>query len=81
MKRLGVVGIILKNRKLNAPKVNKILTEYGDLIIGRIGLPIEKKGSVSVITVIIDATIDELGTLTGKLGKVKGVTICSALNK
>ena len=42
-KRLGFVGIIVHNRKKTAPLVNKILTEFGDLIIGRMGIPHVKK--------------------------------------
>jgi len=39
MKRLGVVGIVVENRVENAPKVNSVLTEFGDIILGRLGLP------------------------------------------
>jgi putative iron-only hydrogenase system regulator len=79
-KRLGFVGIILKDRKLNAPKVNQILSEYGNMIVARMGLPYEKK-NCSVITLIVDTSTDELGTLTGKLGLLKGVSVKSALSK
>ena len=79
-KRLGFVGVILKDRKVNAPKVNQILSEYADIVIARMGLPYEKK-NCSVITLIIDATTDQLGTLTGKLGLIKGVSVKSALSK
>ncbi|OQX79758.1 MAG: CopG family transcriptional regulator [Candidatus Omnitrophica bacterium 4484_70.1] len=80
MKRLGFVGIIVENRKENAPKVNSILTEFGDIIIGRLGVPYKEK-NCSVIVIIVDATTDELGALTGKLGEIKGVSVKSALAK
>jgi len=79
-KRLGFVGIIVHNRKKNAPSVNKILTEFGDLIVGRMGIPHVKK-EYSVIVVIVDASTDELGALTGKLGKLEGVSVKSGLSK
>ena len=79
-KRLGFVGIIIHNRKKEAPVVNNTLTEFGELIVGRIGIPHIKK-DLSVIVLIVDATTDELGALTGKLGKIGGVSVKSALSK
>ena len=79
-KRLGFVGVILHNRKKAAPVVNAILTEFGDLVIGRMGIPHVKK-ELSVIVLIVNATTDELGALTGKLGKIAGVSVKSALSK
>ena len=79
-KRLGFVGVIIHNRKKAAPLVNNILTEFGELVIGRMGIPHVKR-ELSVIVLIVNATTDELGALTGKLGKVTGVSVKSALSK
>ncbi len=79
-KRLGFVGVIIEDRKGAAPKVNEILTEFGGLVIGRMGIPHAKR-DMNVIALIVDATTDELGALTGKLGKVPGVSVKSALSK
>lgn len=79
-KRLGFVGIIIHNRKKAAPVVNNILTEFGDLIAGRMGIPHVKK-ELSVIILIVNANTNEVGALTGKLGKVSGVSVKSALSK
>jgi len=79
-KRLGFVGIIINNRKKVAPLVNNVLTEFGDIIIGRIGIPHQKR-DISIITLIVEATTDELGALTGKLGKIPSVSVKSALSK
>lgn len=79
-KRLGFVGIILSDRKKSAEKVNKILSEYGEHIVARMGLPYSRRGC-AVITLIVDATTDEMGTLTGKLGAVAGVAVKSACAK
>lgn len=79
-KRLGFVGIILEDRKKQAEQVNKILSEYGDNVIARVGLPYKEK-NCSVITLTVDITTDDLGTLTGKLGNIKGVSVKSALSK
>jgi len=77
---VGVIAVIVKNRSAIAPEVNKILTEHGAIIIGRMGIPYQERG-LSIITLIVDATTDEIGALTGKLGMLKGVTVKSTLAK
>jgi putative iron-only hydrogenase system regulator len=85
-KRLGFVGIIIEDRKKNAPKVNEILSLYSEIISARMGLPAGKQAhyrekDFSIITLIIEATTDEIGALTGKLGKIQGVSVKSSLSK
>ena len=79
-KRLGFVGIIVHNRKKTAPLVNDILTEFGEIIVGRLGVPQAKK-NIGVIALVVEATTDELGALTGKLGKIAGVSVKCGLCK
>ncbi len=79
-KRVGFVGIIVKDRKKDAAKVNEILTEFGDIVVGRIGLPYRERG-VSVIAVIVDGSTNDIGSMTGKLGMLDDVTVKSALAK
>jgi putative iron-only hydrogenase system regulator len=78
--RLGFVGIIIEDRKRNAPKVNEVLSLYSGIISARMGLPYREK-NFSVITLIIEATTDQLGALTGKLGRIEGVSVKSSLSK
>ena len=78
--RLGFVGLIVENRKENAAAVNAVLSEYGDLILARTGIPCPEK-ECSAITVVVRATTDELGALTGKLGRLPGITVKSMLSK
>jgi len=77
-KRISVIGIIVTNREESAEKVNDILSKYGQYIIGRMGIPYRERG-ISVIALIIDASTDELGALTGRLGSVPGVKVKSAI--
>jgi len=79
-KRIGFVGIIVSDREHAAPAVNHILSEHADLILARVGLPCRVR-RVSVITLVVEATTDELGSLTGKLGLVPDVSVKSALAK
>ncbi len=61
-----------------AERVNEILGEFGELIVGRMGIPYRER-NVSVIALIVDGSTDELGALTGKLGSIPGVKVKSAL--
>ncbi len=79
-RRLGFVGIIIENRRKMAALVNTILSEFGDINVARMGLPYEKR-HCSVIILIVDSTTDELGAFTGKLGKLEGIAVKSALSK
>jgi putative iron-only hydrogenase system regulator len=78
--RVGFVGIIIENRKEAANKVNDIISDFGEAVVARIGLPYKEK-NCSVITLIVDTSTDVLGNLTGKLGSISGVSVKSALSK
>ncbi len=79
-RRLGFVGIIVEDRRKSASLVNGLLSEYGDLIVARVGLPYRER-SCCVITLTVDATSDEVGALTGKIGQLEGVQVKSVLAK
>jgi len=79
-RRLGFVGIIVEDRAAAAAAVNRILSEHGDLILARTGIP-RAHGNTSVITLAIEATTDELGRLTGQLGQVPGIAVKSGLGR
>lgn len=76
--RVAVIGIIVNNREENAAKVNEILSNYGNLIVGRMGIPYKDRG-VSVISIIVDGTNDKIGALTGKLGNIEGIKVKVAM--
>mgnify|MGYP006276144965 CR=1 FL=1 len=73
-RRIAVVGIIIDNREEAADKVNDILSEYGNLVLGRMGLPYEDR-DLNIISLIVDGTNDQLGALAGKLGNLDGVKV------
>ncbi len=78
-KRIGVIGIVVEDVS-HIIEVNDILHKYGNIIIGRMGVPYKEKG-INVISIIVDGTNDEIGALTGKLGKIHGLSVKSALSK
>lgn len=78
-KRIGVVGIVIENLE-SATKVNDILHYHSEIIVGRLGIPYREK-NLSVISLIVDGTSDEISAMTGKLGKIDGVNVKSAVTK
>ena len=77
MERLGFIGIIIEDRQ-SAKAVNEILSAFGDIIRGRIGIPDHETGH-AVIGLIVEGTNDQVGAMTGKLGNLRGVTVKSAM--
>ncbi len=71
-KRLCVLSILVEDRK-EAEKVNGYLSEYGEYVVGRMGIPYRERG-VSVLCVVLDAPSAAVNALTGKIGKLDGVT-------
>ena len=71
-KRLCVLSILVEDRK-EAEKVNGYLSEYGEYAVGRMGIPYRERG-VSVLCVVLDAPSAAVNALTGKIGKLDGVT-------
>ena len=70
--RLALLGIIVENVESVEP-LNRILHEYRQFIIGRMGIPYKKR-DISVISVTLDAPADTISSLSGKIGMLNGVT-------
>lgn len=70
--RIALIGIIVENTE-QTPQLNQLLHEYGDYIIGRMGIPYREK-QVSVISVAMDAPQDVINALSGKIGRIEGIT-------
>ncbi len=77
-RRIGVIGIVVENREEASRKINSVLSEYGELIVGRMGIPYRER-NLSVISLIIDGSTDEIGALSGKLGGIAGVKVKTSL--
>ena len=76
-KRLGVVALLIEGRD-SISRVNQILSAHGDIIQGRLGMPFRDKG-VQVISLIVEGSTDDIGALTGPLGRLSGVQVKSIL--
>ncbi len=79
-KRIGMIGIVIENREKVSDKVNNILGKFGRIIIGRMGIP-SRELQLSIISLIVEGTSDEIGAMTGQLGNLPGVTVKSMLTK
>ena len=77
--RIGVAAIIIDNPD-SVQEVNEALHKFCRLIVGRLGIPYRERG-VAVISVVLDGTTDDISALTGKLGKISGVTVKAAVSK
>ena len=70
--RIAVIGIIIEDREKAEP-VNSLLHQYGEYIIGRMGIPYRER-QVNIISVVLDAPADIISALAGKLGRLPGVS-------
>lgn len=77
--RIAVIAIIVEDRESSAA-MNEVLHQYGEYIIGRMGIPYKQKG-ISLISVAIDAPNEIISALTGKLGNIPRLTAKAAYSK
>ena len=80
MKRIAVIGIVLENPKESQNEFNRIVSEYNEIIKGRMGLPFQDEG-MSVISLVALAEMDQINSLTGQLGKIPEVSVKTAVSK
>jgi putative iron-only hydrogenase system regulator len=78
-KRVAVLSIIVENRE-ESGKINSVLSDFGEYIIGRMGIPYREK-NVSIICVAVDAPSEIINSLTGKIGMISGVTAKTLMSK
>jgi len=77
--RVALIGVIVENHD-SVEKLNQLLHQYADHIIGRMGVPYPKKG-ISIISVAVDAPADVISSLSGKLGMLPGVNTKTIYSK
>ena len=77
-KRTGTVIISVEDREM-APQLNAVISKYADIILCRTGYP--RKDRNSIITLLLEGTTDQIGALTGQLGRLSGIEVKSALLK
>ena len=74
--RVAVMSIIVENSD-TVEKLNSILHEYGEFIIGRMGIPYRKR-NISIISIALDAPQNTIAALSGKVGNLPGISVKTA---
>jgi len=74
--RVAVIGIIVHSGE-SVEKINAILHDYAPYILGRMGIPYREKG-INIISLAVDAPQDVISTLTGKIGRLPGISTKTA---
>ncbi|MBQ8642406.1 MAG: iron-only hydrogenase system regulator [Clostridia bacterium] len=74
--RVAVMSIIVEQRD-TVESLNHILHEYGEYIIGRMGIPYREK-KISIISIALDAPQDTISALSGRIGKLPGISVKTA---
>ncbi|NMC37574.1 MAG: CopG family transcriptional regulator [Bacteroidales bacterium] len=77
-KRAGSAIILIQNRE-DVQQLNEILSKHSQIIIGRLGLP--RSNGQSIISLVLEGTTDQIGSLTGQLGRLRGIQVKSVLLK
>lgn len=72
-KRIGT-ALILVQEKNSIERLNSIISKFGDIILGRQGLPLHHK-NINVISLIFEGSPDEISSFTGQIGRLNGVTV------
>lgn len=77
--RVAIISIIVENDSA-VPNIQESLSQYSEYIIGRMGIPYAKRG-IKIISVAIDAPMDKINALTGKIGRIEGVSAKTVYQK
>ncbi len=77
MDKIGVIGIIITDRKV-VTDVQSLLSEFGDIILGRMGIP-EREHGIHAISIVVEGPNEKISALSGKLGRLNNVVVKSAV--
>ncbi|MBQ1802399.1 TM1266 family iron-only hydrogenase system putative regulator [Lachnobacterium bovis] len=77
--RVALLSIIVEN-SVSVNPLNDLLHEYSEFIIGRMGIPYQKRG-ICIISIALDAPQNTISTLSGKIGKLNGISVKTAFSK
>ncbi|MFO7896782.1 MAG: hypothetical protein R6U84_07615 [Candidatus Cloacimonadales bacterium] len=77
-KRIGTALILIEDKEA-VHQMNAIASNHSEIIIGRQGLP--RSNGQSIISLVLEGTTDEIGSLTGQLGRLTGIQVKSVLLK
>jgi putative iron-only hydrogenase system regulator len=79
MKRIAVIGAILENPEVSQKAFNDTISSFKGIVKGRMGIPVEEE-NLAVISITLQGDLDEINSLTGKLGNLPGATVKTAVS-
>lgn len=79
MRKIAVISAILEDPKECQEAFNKVVSNFRGSIKGRMGIPFDE--GISVISITVTGTLEEINSLTGKLGNISGVVVKTAIAK
>lgn len=80
MKKIAVIGAVLDDPQYSQQYFNEVLAEYANIVRGRMGIPFDSEG-ISVISITVLGTLNEINSLTGKLGNIPHVSVKTSISK
>ncbi|QGU95966.1 iron-only hydrogenase system regulator [Clostridium bovifaecis] len=80
MKKIGVISAILEEPKECQKEFNEIVSSFKGIIKGRMGIPFEEEG-IAVICITVVGELNDINSLTGKLGNIPNVTVKTSISK
>jgi putative iron-only hydrogenase system regulator len=80
LKRIAIIGAVMDNPRECQSQFNDLVAEYKHIVRGRMGIPFHEEG-ISVISITVCGTLDEINGLTGKLGNISSVNVKTAFSK
>lgn len=78
--RIAVIGVIIENPQESQVVFNSVVADFKGIIRGRMGIPFDDE-EISVVSIIVSGTVDEINSLTGKIGNIKGITVKTSISK
>lgn len=78
--KIAVIGAVLDHPSESQHRFNEILSTYKHIIKGRMGIPFETE-DISIVAITVMGTMDDINSLTGKLGNIHGVTVKTSVTK
>ena len=78
-KRIGTITVLVTDRSVT-PQINEIISSYAEVVAARQGLPFRDR-PVAVISLIVEGDMDQINSLSGKMGRIGGVEVKTAVSK
>ncbi|NMA80286.1 MAG: iron-only hydrogenase system regulator [Clostridiales bacterium] len=80
MMRIAVISAILEDPNSSQKEFNQVVSEYVDIVRGRMGIPFED-GEIGIVSIVVVGSLDEINSFTGRIGNINNVIVKTAISK